>query len=286
MSRRRYISTQVSIDRAVNELAVKRGDFAALLYTWMIPHAADDCTVPADAGELLVTVVPWRRDKSEQDVQHAIDAMLELHLLERCEDPRWLRFPPESFYRYQSYIKLDRQSPAPAAQNSAEQRNSPQNIASFSVSSSHIDSVTDSSDGAAAPMSPVPMQNSRAAEVREIWDYFKATIQPKARECPSDKIKALLKSGYTVDDLKDALDRFKANYWWFTHNRTQRSEWFFKSKSRIEGFSLLEPQTQEEYEAEQGGHRPNNSRSGDFVMRGPPGPEETQRMIATYGVPQ
>ena len=45
MSRRRYISTSMSIDKRLNKLAVEAGDFAALLYTWMIPHAADDTTI-------------------------------------------------------------------------------------------------------------------------------------------------------------------------------------------------------------------------------------------------
>ena len=114
MSRRRYISTSISLDRKVNMLAMEAGDFAALLYTWMIAHAEDDCTVPSDPGEILVLVMPWRRDKDESDVQAALEAMLRLGLLERCQDPARLRFPPASFYRYQAYIGESRRSPAPA----------------------------------------------------------------------------------------------------------------------------------------------------------------------------
>jgi len=115
MSRRRYISSNISLDRRVNQLAIECGDFAALLYTWMIPHAEDDCSITADPGEILVLVMPWRRDKSELDVQAALDGMVRLGLLERCEDPTRLRFPPSSFYRYQAYIGESRRIPAPAA---------------------------------------------------------------------------------------------------------------------------------------------------------------------------
>ena len=62
MARRRYISTNISTDPKVNILAEKYGDFAALLYTWMIPHvrripgvleAVCQCT--AKRGEKAVT---------------------------------------------------------------------------------------------------------------------------------------------------------------------------------------------------------------------------------------
>ena len=48
MSRRRYLSTEVSLDTRINRLALEAGDFAALLYTWMIPHAEDDASITAD----------------------------------------------------------------------------------------------------------------------------------------------------------------------------------------------------------------------------------------------
>jgi hypothetical protein len=62
--RRRYLSTAISLDATVNKLAVTAGDFAALLFTWMIPHADDDGSITADTEELLFTIVPGRRDKT------------------------------------------------------------------------------------------------------------------------------------------------------------------------------------------------------------------------------
>ncbi len=114
MSRRRYISTRISLDTQVNRLAVQYGDFAALLYTWMIPHAEDNCLITGDPEQLLLQVVPGRRDKTVQDVEAAIEGMVALGLIRRAEgaDGRpCLQFPPESFYRYQTYIPEDKRVP-------------------------------------------------------------------------------------------------------------------------------------------------------------------------------
>lgn len=102
MSRRRYISTAVSVDKLVKRLAMEAGDFAALLYTWMIPHADDYGILTGDPEELLDTVMPGRRDKDPEDVKRALDAMARLELIERAGNRVGL--PPESFYKYQGYI--------------------------------------------------------------------------------------------------------------------------------------------------------------------------------------
>jgi DNA replication protein DnaD len=104
MARRRYVSTEISIDKEVNKLALQYGDFAALLYTWMIPHAEDNCLITADPYELLNKVVPGRRDKTEDDVQEAIAGMIKHKLLTVVEDGKMLKFKSKSFYKYQSYI--------------------------------------------------------------------------------------------------------------------------------------------------------------------------------------
>lgn len=106
MSRRRYISTEISIDKKVNNLAKENGDFAALLYTWMVPHAEDNCEITGDPEELLSMVLPARRDKTENDVAMALKAMINFELVipfSRYGKPM-LFFPPDSFYKYQTYI--------------------------------------------------------------------------------------------------------------------------------------------------------------------------------------
>jgi hypothetical protein len=103
MSRKRYISTEISVDKVVNRLAVKHGDFAALLYTWMIPHAKDNGTITGDIESLLMMVIPGRRDKNEDDVRVAIEAMAELGLVTLDKDKKVIQFP-QSFFKYQKYV--------------------------------------------------------------------------------------------------------------------------------------------------------------------------------------
>lgn len=122
MARRRYVSTEISIDKEVNKLAIQYGDFAALLFTWMIPHAEDDRTITADPYELLYKVVPGRsKDKTEEDVQEAIAGMIKHKLLIVVEDGKKLKFKPKSFYKYQSYIPVskreDEEEPKPSKVN-------------------------------------------------------------------------------------------------------------------------------------------------------------------------
>lgn len=104
MARRRYVSTGISVDKAVNRLGAQYGDFAALLYVLMIPHAEDDATLTGDPDELLATVCPMRRDKTAEDVAQALRAMVSLDLITWDEAGAMVYFPVSSFYKYQTYI--------------------------------------------------------------------------------------------------------------------------------------------------------------------------------------
>jgi hypothetical protein len=264
MSRRRYLSTDVSIDPRVADLIADYGDFAGLLYTWLIPHAADDATVPRNPRVVLMAVVPGL-GKTAQDAARALDGMVELGLLEVVDDAR-LRFP-ESFYRHQTYIKGERRGtpqpepptpPAPVestpsegeAQNSAEQRTSPQASAEqrptrapaqFSSSSSSsllVSSSSSSPDGESAPAdADVP---GKPDVEREIYDYFKSRIAPLSRTFPRKRIAARLKK-FSADELRQGIDHFVADAWWMEHNASRGADWFFDNDARSEQFLLLKP---------------------------------------------
>ena len=110
MSRRRYISTDISKDSRVAQLAAECGDFAALLYTWMLPHADDDCSVESDHDQLAALIVPFWLKRKRFDVRahvdRAIDGMLRLKLL--LQEGQHYYFPPGAFYKYQTYVKPER----------------------------------------------------------------------------------------------------------------------------------------------------------------------------------
>jgi hypothetical protein len=142
MARRRYLSTKTAHDKELNHLA-RESDFAALLYTWMLPHAEDDSTIPTgDPDELLAMVMPFRRDRDTEDVGGALKLMEDLGLVvwhDKC-----IEFPADSFYEYQSYIKAERRrnTPiqcachSPTAKNAEVSGGTPKNAASVSVSPS------------------------------------------------------------------------------------------------------------------------------------------------------
>jgi hypothetical protein len=170
MSRRRYISTEISLDPAVNRVA-KQSDFAALLYTWMIPHASDDATITGDPEKLLMLVAPGRRDKDPNDVEAALallDAEGLFELWSRATATIYLW--PEAFYRYQTYIKPSNRRVESAS--TADQRKTPQNTASLSpsLSPSHspsrsapvesVDCVDNPPRGVRAAALPGPSEQS------------------------------------------------------------------------------------------------------------------------------
>lgn len=149
MARRRYVSTEISTDPRVCALAEEHGMFAALLYTWMIPHADDAGALSDDPVKLRLLVVPGL-PITAADVRCAIAAMVNNGLIEHDEDAHQLRFPSAAFNRYQSYINKDRRT---SAQNTAEHRESPQNTTSLEVSSSFKSSFPVSASGVEAPKS-------------------------------------------------------------------------------------------------------------------------------------
>lgn len=120
MARRRYLSSNISIDGPVNRLAMQFGDFAALLFTWLIPLAGDDATIRGEPEEILAQVMPLRRDVTATQFAEALGQIAEAGLMTWDRAARVLRFKPARYYAYQSYIKEERRGdsappPAPPA---------------------------------------------------------------------------------------------------------------------------------------------------------------------------
>lgn len=209
MARRRYVSTEISTDPRVCTLAEEYGVFAALLYTWMIPHADDAGALSDDARKLRMLVIPGL-PQTTADVTAAIYGMIDLGLLEHDGEAHQLRFPSAAFNRYQSYINKERRT---SAQNTAEQRTSAQNTTSSSFSSpvkssfSSNDSVVEAAssepqNGADAP-SPLrcaalsPEQKSRA-------DSFSQTLTGINGFQPTAAFLAKVITKYEALDLEES----------------------------------------------------------------------------------
>ena len=182
MSRRRYLSTDISADARVKQLMIRGGYFAALLFTWMIPHAGDDRSITADLDELQMLVVPGAPVTSDE-MSAAVELMLELGLVVKrtnASGEERLFFKRRSFYKIQAYIPVDRRNEdEESAQNGANQResalareaaslklNSPSGLTLVEVG---VNSVAP--DGATPTRAPAREENSTDPE------------EPKCTEC-------------------------------------------------------------------------------------------------------
>jgi hypothetical protein len=118
VSRRRYISTELSVDKKMRQLS----DSHALFWTWMIPHAADDATITADPDELAAIVVPNRPGWTIAKVASALEAFEELGLIV-IEDGT-IFYHPETFYRYQSNVPADKRRTEHPCKSATREENS------------------------------------------------------------------------------------------------------------------------------------------------------------------
>ena len=219
MARRRYISTTMAVDKRLNQLALEHGDFAALLYTWMIPHAEDDGGMNGDLDEFMATVIPMRRDKSLEDVRAALLGMAELGLIEWDGECCLIQFPSETFYRHQSYITAERRRVAAekreSARIAAEQRASAQNAANVDILSTPD---TNSADQRKTPQNAASSSSSFKSSSLLSPDGESAPAAPPQskplplpkKTTPTEEWAAEMRQKYRLRDFDETL-RFHMN---------------------------------------------------------------------------
>lgn len=199
MSRRRYVSSDISLDPAVNRVGVV-SDFAALLYTWMIPHAKDDATISGDPDRILLEVVPGRRDKTASDIIEALEFIEAEGLFEWWDrETMTIYFDPESFYKYQTYIKpCNRRAPL---DNAEERRKTPKNTASLSLSLSPSNHLSDKSDSNESKSPSYP------SDFLAFWDAY-----PR-REKKGDALRAwkVVRKHYDAETIIAGIEPYKAS---------------------------------------------------------------------------
>jgi hypothetical protein len=89
MANRRMISKSISVSDETNTIST----FAALLFTWMIPHTDDYGIIHGTAGKIKGLVVP-RRKENEKQVEDALVEMQQVGLIYRF------------IYKNESYIQF------------------------------------------------------------------------------------------------------------------------------------------------------------------------------------
>lgn len=161
MSRKRYISTDISTDTKVAELS-ETGLLPVLLFTWAVPHMDDWGRITGDPREFKLLVCPGL-DVSSREVDEAINSIVDIGLWKRytVDGKRCISVAhKENWFKHQSYISKDKRENdggstfPPPPQNTEERRETPknaeevqetpQNPVSFSLSSSVSSSLSDS----------------------------------------------------------------------------------------------------------------------------------------------
>jgi hypothetical protein len=117
MARRRYVSTEISVDKVVNRIAREFGDSHALRYTWMIPHAEEDATLHGDAEEILGRVLPLRRDVTPDEFEQTLTILADAGLILWDKPNHVVQFPLDSFYKYQSNVSFEKRRNVDIANN-------------------------------------------------------------------------------------------------------------------------------------------------------------------------
>lgn len=123
----------------------------------------------------------------------------------------------------------------------------------------------------AAPAPPAgkpPSKKTRQATgddavTRELFDYYRSKIQPKARVNAPEKIRARLKT-FSADELRQAIDNFAGDWWWMKRNASQGVEWFFRSDRQVERFLNLVPRAEPEAPT-RAADRPRPPRPDDYL---------------------
>lgn len=238
MSRRRYISTDISTDPKVAELA-EYGPLPLLLYTWAIPHMDDWGRIIGEPRQFKLLVCP-ALDVTASAVDEALTHIASVGLWERyeVEGRKYIAVGPESWFKHQTYINHKKreedksQYPCPfetAPNNAAKRRKTPQNTeecrkAEFCVPSpSPSPSLTKTKDSPHLAMGttvsepqidieppktkPTPYQR----EFDEFWSVYPRKVEKQAaykRFCT--RLRDRLPSGERV--TAELLTRCAANY--------------------------------------------------------------------------
>lgn len=179
MSRKRYISTDMSKSGKLEELARRAGDYGVLLFTWMIPHFDDWGRMEGEPDKVFFEVTPRfaMLGKTPEDAERAIAAMHDIGLITwyEVDGNRYIQANLDTFYSLQTYIPKAKRAedkshypPPPAEPNDGVAQNSTpqQPVAQNSTESRKVAQNTPS------PFSlhPSPSDDDKArAREREEW---------------------------------------------------------------------------------------------------------------------
>ena len=177
MSRRRYISTDISTDAKIAELA-EYGTLPLLLYTWAIPHMDDWGRMTGDARQFKLLVCP-ALDVSTKEVDEALDQIASVGLWQRYEvdGKKYIAIPKDSWFKHQSYINKSKReddsgSDFPAPPNDNEYRKTPQNTEEQQVTSQNTVSPSPSPSLSPSENTTTTTTNAEASDLKTLEQAY------------------------------------------------------------------------------------------------------------------
>ena len=209
MSRKRYISTDMSKSGKLEELARRAGDYGVLLFTWMIPHLDDWGRMEGEPDKVFFEVTPRfaMLGKTPEDAERAIAAMHDIGLITwyEVDGKRYIQANLDTFYSLQTYIPKTKRAedksnypPPPAEPNNGVAQNSTpqQPVAQTSTESRKVAQNTPSPFS--LHPSPSDDDNARAREGEE-WRRLVTAIYGTPDAHAADELNSY------VEDLGESV---------------------------------------------------------------------------------
>lgn len=132
MSRRRYISTDISTDPKLAILA-EHGTLPMLLFTWAIPHMDDWGRMSGDPLEFKLQVCP-ALSLTPEEIQETLEKIKEVELWELYEvnGKQYISINSDKWFKHQTYINKEKRgndsgSKFPAPPSFQQERKTPKN---------------------------------------------------------------------------------------------------------------------------------------------------------------
>lgn len=205
MANRRMICKSISTSEQANELS----DFAALLFTWMIPHADDWGILPGSPKVVKALVIPMRR-QGPKEVEKALREMVANELIWWYEVDGKLYIQFRTFEKHQEGLHKRTKAKYPA----------------YSETSGKFPETP----GDSRLIELNRTEPNRTEEKRNIyivfdfWNNQKIITHKKLTEKIESNINAKFKDGFTPDEISESIKNYKfilesdKHYW--THKWT------------------------------------------------------------------
>ena len=232
MIQKRLISKTISLSKKISKIS----DFAALLFTWLIPHC-DDYGHMDRSAEMVKAIVMPLRECSVDSIEAALKEMENNELIVRYMVDETPYLEIVKWYDFQEFLKTWRNKVA----------RYPMPPWSQDVGQAELMDIA-FTPPVKFPKEGTEIKNNKEDQkvaqetIQQIYEFYKVKINKAARytQVAFEKIRNRLRK-FPPEDLEIAMTNFSQNAWWMEHNSDKGIAWFFSSDRRIDMFLSLDP---------------------------------------------